>query len=218
MPPRPRGRGGDGDGTTSRPRSRVGTSAPTVRQAQESVAQAVQRGRPGIGHNSGRTLPADRRGDLPPGYTRDADGQVRGPDGRFAHDPLHVPPTRFRDTEYPSGYRQSTHDAMASRWTDQGRAQGGVPVDASGRRIPPEQLTWRDQQGRVIPYDQLTYDHRPPVVSHWNGDGYNMSRADRNDWYNDPRHLTPMTRSANSSAGGAMTERYRQDIGSDYSR
>jgi len=153
---------------------------------------------------------------LPPGHYRDADGNVRGPDGRYANDPFAPPRPHNRDAEYPSGYRQSTHDDMAARYTDEGRAQGGVPRDANGDRIPRDQLTWRDAQGRRVPYDQLTYEHRTPVVEHWNSEGHNASQAARNDWYNDPRNLVPMTRSQNSSGGGSMTERYRQDTGTGY--
>jgi hypothetical protein len=154
---------------------------------------------------------------LPPGHYRDADGNVRGPDGRYATDPYAPPRPHNRDSEYRDGYRQSTHDEMAARYTDEGQAQGGVPRDAAGNRIPRDQLTWRDERGRVIPYDQLTYDHHTPVVEHWNTEGHNTSRSDRNDWYNDPDNLRPMSRSQNSSEGGAMTERYRQDTGEDYS-
>lgn len=107
---------------------------------------------------------------------------------------------------------------MAARHTDEGLAQGGVPVDANGRKIPHDQLTWRDEQGRRIPYNELTYDHRPPVVEHWNsGGGRDMSRSGRIDWYNDPDHLRPMRGSENSAAGGSLRKRYSQDVGPNYS-
>jgi hypothetical protein len=128
-----------------------------------------------------------------------------------------VPGAHDRSTEYPSGYRERTHDAMAARHTDEGISQGGVPVDANGRRIPHDQLTWRDEQGRVIPYKDLTYDHHPPAVQHWNTDGRNMSRPERIDWYNDPDHLRPMRGSDNSAAGGRLRLRYSQDVGPNYS-
>ncbi len=107
---------------------------------------------------------------------------------------------------------------MAARHTDEGLAQRGVPVDASGTRIPHDQLTWRDEHGRIIPYRELTYDHRPPAVVHWNdGGGRDMSRAGRNDWYNNPDHLMPMRGRDNSAAGGALRQRYSQDVGPNYS-
>ncbi len=229
-PRRPRTGGGDGtpprtgDGTTAR-RPRVSTSVPSVRQAHTSVTQAANLGRPG---NPGSPAAMRRQaatpttrtpgqGQLPPGHRYDAEGFVRGPDGRYARDPNYVPGTRDRSTEYPSGYRQRTHDEMAARYTDEGQRAGGVPVDGQGRRIPPDQLTWRDEQGRRIPYDQLTYDHRPPVVEHWNTGGRNASRADRIDWYNDPDHLRPMRGSENSAAGGRLRQRYSQDVGPNYS-
>jgi hypothetical protein len=128
-----------------------------------------------------------------------------------------VPGAHDRSTEYPSGYRERTHDAMAARYTDEGIRQGGVPVDANGRKIPHDQLTWRDEQGRRIPYHELTYDHHPPVVQHWNSGGRDMSRADRANWYNDPDHLRPMRGADNSAAGGSLRTRYLQETGPNYS-
>lgn len=78
--------------------------------------------------------------------------------------------------------------------------------------------TWRDDEGSVIDPAQLTYEHMHPVVDHWNGGGNNMSRAGRNDWYNDPENLMPMSRSENSRGGGAMKQRYTQHTGPGYSR
>jgi len=120
---------------------------------------------------------------------------------------------------------------MAARWTDEGRAQGGPPVDADGNRIPRDELTWRDADGEEIPfYDEngktnLTYDHDTPVVEHWNGAddalsdapaGKDMSRADRADAFNDPDNLTPMSRSDNSAKGG-NGQTYGQETGPNYS-
>ncbi len=220
---RPRRPRTDGDGNAPR-RPRVSAPTASVRQAQESVAQAARLGRPG---NAGTSRPPagttvggrpPGEGALPPGHRYDAEGYVRGPDGRYARDPNHVPGARDRSTEYPSGYRESTHDAMAARYTDEGQSRGGVPVDANGKRIPHDQLTWRDEQGRRIPYNELTYDHRPPVVDHWNnGGGRDMSRPERIDWYNDPDHLRPMRGVDNSAAGGRLRQRYGQDVGPNYS-
>ncbi|WP_165989747.1 RHS repeat-associated core domain-containing protein [Streptomyces sp. YIM 98790] len=146
-------------------------------------------------------------------------GLYRNPaNGQYAHDPNAPPTTHNRDTEYPGGYRQSTHDEMAIRWTDEGRTTGAVPRDPrTGERIPRSDLTWRDRYGNIIPSDQLTYEHREPVVDHWNREGYNSDRATRNDWYNRVDNLEPMTRSQNSSGGAQMTARYRQDVGPNYS-
>lgn len=142
---------------------------------------------------------------------------VRDALGQFARDPNAPPTIHNRDSEFPSGYRESTHDAMAANWTDQGRAQGGVPVDANGVPLPHDQLTWRDGLGQEVPYDQLTYEHIDPVVEHWNSTGYDTDRGARNDWYNNPDNLVPMTKKENSSGGGKMTSRYRQDTGPNYS-
>jgi hypothetical protein len=162
--------------------------------------------------------------EIPEGSWRDENGRMRGPDGRFIGDPFAPDTGHSRDTEYPSGYRQGTHDEMAAQWTDEGQANGGPPVDANGNRIPRDQLTWRDADGNPVPYyDQngktnLTYDHDPPVVDHWNnGGGNNMSRQDRADYYNDPDNLTPMSRSQNSSDGARIGQTYGQDTGPNYS-
>ncbi|MFK0243408.1 RHS repeat-associated core domain-containing protein [Amycolatopsis azurea] len=137
--------------------------------------------------------------------------------GQFARDPA-LPPADHvhnRRTEYPPGYRQQTHDEMAAKWTDEGRAQGGTPRDpVTGERIPHDQLTWRDANRREIPYydsegrTNLTYEHVPPVAKHWIEEGYNMTDAERANWYNRTDDMEAMGRSENSSGGGKMTERY----------
>ncbi|MER6046038.1 DUF6531 domain-containing protein [Streptomyces sp. NPDC001793] len=147
----------------------------------------------------------------------------RGPNGRFIPNP-NGPATHNRDTEYPSSYRQSTHDAMAAKWTVEGQAQGGVPRfpaghPEAGQRIPRDQLNWFNSKGESVPAgkDQLTYEHLHPVVDHWNKTGYDADRATRNDFYNDFNNMEPMSRKNNSSGGGKMTSTYRQDTGPNYS-
>ncbi|WP_369008416.1 RHS repeat-associated core domain-containing protein [Streptomyces otsuchiensis] len=141
---------------------------------------------------------------------------VRGPNGRFAPNPNATPIVHNRDSEYPRSYRQTTHDAMATQWTDEGRRAQGVPVDAQGQRIPRDQLTWRDSRGRLIPVDQLSYEHREAVVDHWNRVGYNSNRTVRLDFYNNAGDMEPMNLSQNSSQGAQMTATYRQDTGPNY--
>lgn len=159
----------------------------------------------------------------------DENGRLRGPNGQFVRDPDAPPDALGRDNQYPSGFRQGTHEAMIRQYTDEGIAQGtGTPVDANGVPIPRDQLTWRDADGNQIPYyttspngtqvTNVTYDHQPRTVEHWNeGGGNNMSRADRADWYNDPNNLTPMSRSDNSSDGAKAGQTYTQETGDDYS-
>jgi RHS repeat-associated protein len=147
---------------------------------------------------------------------------IHGPNGQWMRDPNAPIIQHNRDTEYPSSYRQSTHDAMASQWTVEGQMQGGVPVyptghPSAGQRIPRDQLNWFDSNGNPVPSDQLTYEHVHPVVQHWNQTGYNTDRGTRNDYYNDTNNLEPMTRSQNSAGGGRMTATYRQDTGPNYS-
>ncbi|MDT0268053.1 RHS repeat-associated core domain-containing protein [Streptomyces sp. DSM 44915] len=137
--------------------------------------------------------------------------------GRFAHNPANPPITHNRHTEYPHSYRQTTHDEMARIWTDEGRAQNAVPVDANGNRIPRNQLTWRDANNRIVPTADLTYEHRNSVVNHWNTVGHDSNRTTRNNYYNDVNNLEPMARSPNSSGGANMTVNYTQNVGPNYS-
>lgn len=136
--------------------------------------------------------------------------------GQWARDPS-LPPADHvhnRGTEYPSDYWESTHDAMAAKWTVEGRTQGGVPVDENGVKIPRDELTWMDRDGEVIPfYDaeghtNLTYEHVPPVVQHWLEEGYNMTDEERKQWYNKTDDMEAMSRSKNSSGGGKEEGRY----------
>jgi hypothetical protein len=147
---------------------------------------------------------------------------IHGPGGQWIRDPNTPVILHNRDTEYPSSYRQSTHDYMTTNYTVEGIQQGGVPVyptghPSAGQRIPRGQLNWFDSNGNPIPSDQLTYEHLHPVVDHWNQTGYNTDRPTRNDYYNDTNNLVPMHRSQNSAGGGRMTATYRQDTGPNYS-
>jgi hypothetical protein len=127
---------------------------------------------------------------------------------------------------------------MAAAHTDEGRALGGVPVDAQGNPIPHDQLTWRDADGNHIPYydadgnTNVTYDHQTSCVDMFNNGatvtnpetgevtnyppGNNTDRATRNDFYNDPNNLTPMSRSDNSSKGGGGATYNDNPAGPDY--
>ena len=133
-----------------------------------------------------------------------------------------------RSNQYPSDYRQSTHDELVRRFTDEGRAINGVPRDdVTKERIPRDQLTWRNGNNEVIwnpqadnpkPFHRtVTYEHRNPVVTHWNNEGRFTDRGTRNDFYNETRHLEPMEWSENSRGGGQMTETYIQEVGDGYS-
>jgi len=176
-------------------------------------------------------------GGNPPQYAKDnphlyefdpASGQYRRKEGEG----------HSRSSEFPSGYRDSTHDEMAARHTDEGRAQGGVPVDKDGNKIPRDQLTWRDENGNQIPFHDengntnLTYDHQTSAVQMFNDGatvqnpngttttyppGRDSPRDQRNDFYNDPNNLRPMSRSDNSSKGGGGQTYNDQPPGPNYS-
>nr|WP_322362918.1 GH-E family nuclease [Pseudomonas sp. Teo4] len=66
---------------------------------------------------------------------------------------------------------------------------------------------------------RITIEHNKPVIEHWNEQGYNSTRAARNDFYNDTDNMSIRLRSANSSDVAKMAAdgiRYRQGVGPDY--
>jgi hypothetical protein len=100
-------------------------------------------------------------------------------------------------------------------------------------------MTWRDERGDRIDYyarnddgsiktdskgrqvTNVTYDHDPPMVERYNDHGYNETRAQRADDFNDTDKLGPMSRSENSSKSGGVEENgqprtYRQDQGDNF--
>lgn len=148
-------------------------------------------------------------------------------------DPLGLARTRAytRKTQYPSGYRQGTHDHMVKNYTDEGRAMNGVPFK-NGKRVPRHNLTWRDDKNKLIwkpgqgtkrDFSRtVTYEHSHAVVKHWNKIGRNSNRATRNDFYNTvtdnkgKAKMFPMEGSLNSSGGGKMKVTYNQQVGPGY--
>jgi RHS repeat-associated protein len=150
--------------------------------------------------------------------------RVRAGNGQYARDPDSPPSVHNRSTEYPHSYWDSTHEAMAQKWTDEGRAQGtGAPVDEHGVPIPRDQLTWRDTNGQKVPfykddYTNLTYDHNPSVVNHWNTEGYDQTAGQREAWYNQTDDMEAMTRAENASKGAKEKLQYSdQAPGPNYS-
>ncbi|MFD4477473.1 DUF6531 domain-containing protein [Streptomyces sp. NPDC058471] len=144
-------------------------------------------------------------------------GLARNPaTGRYAPDPNRPDTRHNRSSEYPHGYWPETHEDMVTRFTDEGRAAGGWPLNASGERIPRNELTWRNNADEIIPSDVLTYDHNPRVVEHWNQTGHDSDYATREAWYNDTTDMEPMTR-ADNGRDGQRAPRYRQDTGPNYS-
>jgi RHS repeat-associated protein len=143
--------------------------------------------------------PAPAEEGLRPGQFRDANGRLRNADGSFARQPGPRPTRLSRRTEYPSDFRAGVRDEVIQRNTNE-----------QGEIIDPE-------TGEVIPRDQVSIEHQRPVVDHWNEEGYNQSRPERADWYNDTDNLTVMSKSRNSSEGARLGRTYRQDTGPDYS-
>lgn len=129
---------------------------------------------------------------------------VRGPDGRFIKS---TDGARLnRKTEYPSGYRAGVKEEVLDANTIQSGKHAGKVMTADGDKV------YRNDP-------RLTIEHNKPVVEHWNEVGYNSTRAERNDFYNDTGNTSLKLRSANSSEGakmGASGVRYRQDVGPNY--
>jgi RHS repeat-associated protein len=141
-------------------------------------------------------------------------GRLRNGQGQYAKDPNAPTDVHNRSSEYPHEYWDSTHEAMAKKWTVEGVAQDtGTPVDTHGVAIPRDKLTWFDANGQKIPfykddYTNLTYDHDPSVVQHWNDEGYDQTAAQREAWYNKTDDMQPMTRAENSSKGAKEKLQY----------
>lgn len=179
---------------------------PATQAADDAVppSSSVARAPAPSGYTPPRPPPP--RPPAPPSVpARPATGPVRGPDGRFVRSGG-PPPVHNRGTEYPSGYRAGVVDDVLDAHTIQSGPNKGKVLTADGKVVP------RD-------HPDMTMEHNTPVVEHWNQGGYDMTRAQRNDFYNDRSNLSPMLRGDNSSGGGAMSAagvRYRQDTGPNY--
>lgn len=111
-----------------------------------------------------------------------------------------LPKRLSRKTEYPHGNKKKTRDEVIQKNTD----KNGDVIDPN--------------TGEVIPKDQVTIEHKKPVVEHWNEEGFNQSKQQRTDWYNDTSNLTVKSKSLNSSEGAKLGQTYRQDTGPNYSK
>jgi RHS repeat-associated protein len=149
-----------------------------------------------------------------------------------------------REDVYPSGFRKSTHDKMAVKHTDEGKAHMKAhqadpanvppppPVRANGGKgepIPRDQMTWRNEDGDEIPFHKgtdkngnpitnVTYDHDPPMAERFNekpDGGHNQSKQERADDFNDTDKLKPMSRSENSSKGSMNSDGQRETYTDD---
>jgi RHS repeat-associated protein len=148
---------------------------------------------------------------------RNPAGSPNGTGGQFTSNPGNPPTGHNRDTEYPHDYWDSTHEHMVKNFTVEAldpthaKDAAGWPVDASGNRIPRDNLTWMDGNGNVLNHGAeggITYDHEPPVVQHWIKEGHDQSYAAREAWYNKTDGMTPMTRKENGRKGAREEGRY----------
>ncbi|MEU7906326.1 hypothetical protein [Actinoplanes sp. NPDC049118] len=228
--PTTRPHGGDDQSGGGRPRTHGGNVS-NVAGGEAAVADAFSAGQvrsAGTASTGGAQPPGTTQSPvtstitgepLPPGYKYDANEALHGPDGGFAKDPTAPPDAHNRDSEYPGGFRESTHHEMARRYTLEGAAAGEWPRGPDGKRVPREDLTWVDENGVVIEVpagDVITYGHQRPVVQDWNDNGRFNPRADRNEWYNNVDNLRPQLRSENSSEGATLGIRYKQETGGNY--
>jgi uncharacterized Zn-binding protein involved in type VI secretion len=129
---------------------------------------------------------------------------ARGPNGRFIK--TSDGPRLNRKSEYPSSYRAGVKEKVLDENTIQSGKHAGKVMTADGDKV------YRNDP-------RLTIEHNKPVVEHWNERGYNSSRAERNDFYNNTDNMSLRFKSANSSDGGKMSAqgiRYRQDTGPEY--
>ncbi|MGJ7549082.1 PAAR domain-containing protein [Pseudomonas alloputida] len=130
---------------------------------------------------------------------------VRGADGRFIKS--RAEPVQYnRKSQYPSGYRAGVKDKVLDANTIKDGPDAGKVLTADMEVV-----------SRNDP--RITIEHNKAVVEHWNEQGYNSTRAARNDFYNETDNMSIRLRSANSSDGAKMAAegvRYRQDVGPDY--
>ncbi|MBA6118963.1 MULTISPECIES: PAAR domain-containing protein [Pseudomonas] len=130
---------------------------------------------------------------------------LRGADGRFVKT-SEAPVQYNRKSQYPSGYRAGVKDKVLDANTIQDGPDAGKVLTAD------MEVVHRNDP-------RITIEHNKPVVEDWNGQGYNSTRAARNNFYNETDNMSIRLRSANSSDGAKMAAegvRYRQDVGPDY--
>ena len=148
-------------------------------------------------NQSWTTITDDRSGD----YDSSPYLQERDDKGRFVStNPELSPSERIKRSDvYPRDYRSSTKKKMEELYGD-----------GQGNYINPE-------TGEIIPAEEATFDHNPPIVQRWNESGYNQSRQERIEDYNDVDKLRPMCRSQNCSEGARNGQNMRQTTGPNFS-
>ena len=75
----------------------------------------------------------------------------------------------------------------------------------------------RDKYDNPINREDVTIEHIESVSEHWNEEGHNQSRAERNDWYNELKNLDILSREENSREG-AKKPQFKQETGCNYSK
>ncbi|MGF6393746.1 PAAR domain-containing protein [Pseudomonas plecoglossicida] len=154
----------------------------------------------GLGANLGNTRVTQRSKNPATPSLR----PVRGSDGRFIKSGEHI--KHNRKTEYPSDYRAGVRERVLDANTIKKGRNAGKVMTKEGERV-----------SRHDP--RLTIEHNKPVVEHWNERGYNSSRVERNDFFNDVSNMSLRLRSVNSADGARLRlqgKLYRQDLGPNY--
>jgi RHS repeat-associated protein len=110
--------------------------------------------------------------------------------------------SRVRRQNYPHSFPRATRQQVI----DANTRDGQVIDPATDKPIDP---------------DNISIEHKRPVVDHWNEEGNNQTREERNQWHNDPENLTVKPNrgpDGNSQQGGRTTQRYDPATGPNYSR
>jgi hypothetical protein len=115
------------------------------------------------------------------------------------------------------GARVPTAPALSALASPAPPAAASAPADPPPADDDGNIRTGRDGK----PITNLTYDHQEPMVARYNGHGYDQTRAERNNDFNDTSNLVPMSRSDNSSKSGGVDgenkpQTYRQDQGENF--
>jgi hypothetical protein len=80
----------------------------------------------------------------------------------------------------------------------------------------------RSATGAIIDRSEATIEHRNPTVEeHWNSIGRNAPRSVRNAYYQNPKHMTVLSRGENGRLGQLAQQNgaeFRQDVGPNYTR
>jgi hypothetical protein len=133
--------------------------------------------------------------------------QSRNERGQYTRE-TDTPQRYSRSSEYPHSYRAGVQESVYGPRTV--KDQNGNPIlDQDGYR------SFSDRDGNIISERDATIEHTTSVVDHWNSGGNNMTREERNNWYNEIDNLDILTREQNGREGAEMDDMI-QEVGDNY--